>query len=86
MTPFNALGLLNNSNPAVSQKKKLNSTNTKDNNNFNHTVRFQDLTKMKLVPYIVCTISTAGRVVAWGRAPLVVGVVAVDPVVGVAES
>lgn len=41
---------------------------------------------MKLVPYIVCTISTVGRVVAWGRAPLVVGVVAVDPVVGVAES
>lgn len=52
MTPFNALGLLNNSNPAVS-KKKLNSTSTKDNYN-NHTVRFQDLTKTKLVPYIVC--------------------------------
>lgn len=45
MTPCNALGLRNNSNPAVS-KTKLNSTkdNNINNNNSNdhHTVRFQD--------------------------------------------
>lgn len=56
MTPCNALGLRNNSNPAVS-KTKLNSTkdNNINNNNSNdhHTVRFQDETKIMLVPFIV---------------------------------
>lgn len=56
--------------------------------NNNHTERFQDSTKTKLVPSIVL-ISTVERVVAWGRGPLVVELVAaglVVVVVVVAES
>lgn len=56
--------------------------------NNNHTERFQDSTKTKLVPYIVL-ISTVERVVAWDRGPLVVELVAaglVVVVVVVAES
>lgn len=48
--------------------------------NNNHTERFQDSTKTKLVPYIVL-ISTVERVVAWDRGPLVVELVAAGPVV-----
>lgn len=42
---------------------------------------------MMVPTYCAYILTTVGRVVAWGRAPLVVGVEAVGPVVeGVAES
>lgn len=44
--------------------------------NKNHTERFQDSTKTQLVPVLT---STVGRVVAWGRGPLVVELVAAGP-------
>lgn len=91
MTSFNTLGLSNNSNPAVSKAKFTSTSTKKDNNNNNNynnddedddgAVKVQGLTKIQ-VGYIRCLLmaSIVEKVVAWGRAPLVEGAEAAEPV------